>query len=75
MQGFENALDAVERSLAWAPDWAVSLVLFVGAIVMARSWAFGCKQIDPPTAADAVATAPAAVNATGTPMRSAASRA
>ena len=36
MQGFENALDAIERSLAWAPDWAVSLVLFVGAIVLAR---------------------------------------
>lgn len=36
MESLRSGLDAIERSLAWAPDWAVSLVLFAGALLVAR---------------------------------------
>ena len=36
METLERTLATVERSLGWVPDWAVSLVIFAVAIVLAR---------------------------------------
>jgi len=38
MEGLiERAIDDLERSLAWAPDWAVSLVMLIIAVFLARA--------------------------------------
>ena len=38
MEGpIERAIDNLERSLAWAPDWAISLVMLIIAVFLARA--------------------------------------
>ena len=38
MEGLiERAIDDLERSLAWAPDWAISLVMLIIAVFVARA--------------------------------------
>lgn len=36
MESFEAAVATVERSLGWAPNWAISLIFFAVAILVAR---------------------------------------